>query len=85
MKLLLCRKCQDVVRLIQKERSCECGCVKGRYINNIYAEYSGEHAVPLGFANGSFVQAIRNQPKSGWGENFEAFVIPQECETFKKT
>jgi hypothetical protein len=39
--------------------------------------------VPLGFANGSLVKALHNQPKEGWGENFSAFVIPEICDTFK--
>lgn len=84
MKLLLCKNCQDVIRLIDEERKCRCGSVKGRYINEIYAEYSGEHAVPIGFANGSLVHAVHNQPETGMGEGFEAFVIPKNCPTMKK-
>jgi len=54
------------------------------YINEIDAIYSGDDAVPIGFANGSLVEALRNQPEAGMGKVFTAFVIPKECETFVK-
>ena len=45
MKLLNCRRCDDVVKLVSdKERSCECGLAKGKIIaeteraGHIYAE-----------------------------------------------
>lgn len=85
MKLLLCKSCQDVIRLIPNEvRSCKCGNCSGKYINGIDAVYTGENAVPLGFANSTLVSSIRNQPQSGMGSNFTAFVIPVICPTFKK-
>ena len=41
--------------------------------------------MPLGFANGSLVDAIKNQPvESDKGEAFRAFVIPKACKTFIK-
>jgi hypothetical protein len=83
MKLVLCKNCQDVIRLIDEERKCRCGNVSGRYLDEIHAEYSGEYAVPIGFANSTLVHAVHNQPESGIGETFEAFVIPKECPTFK--
>jgi hypothetical protein len=61
-----------------------CGKCKGHYIDGIYAVYSGDCAVPLGFANSTLVKAVNNQPQSGMGENFTAFVIPKICETFIK-
>jgi hypothetical protein len=36
----------------------------------------------LGFANNSLENAIKNQPQSGIGELFTAFVIPKQCSTF---
>lgn len=83
MKLLYCNSCGDVVVLrLDRERKCECGQVAGQYTDTLNATYSGDEAVPLGFANGSFVYARLNQPENGLGERFEAFVIPVECRTF---
>lgn len=84
MKLIYCKNCQDVVRLIEKERFCECGKCSGKYTDELNAWYKGEEVIPLGFANSSFVIALSNQPKDGWGEMFEAFVIPNICDTFKR-
>lgn len=85
MKLLLCKNCQDVIRLVQEEtRTCRCGKVSGKYLDDLNAVYSGKEAVPLGFANSSLVEALRNQPEEGWGKEFTAFVIPKKCYTFEK-
>lgn len=84
MKLLLCRSCQDIFRLVEEERTCRCGSTKGAYTGNVQARYSGPHAVPIGFANESLVRAIKNQPESGMGERFEAFVIPSNCPSFTR-
>lgn len=86
MKLLFCKSCHDVIRLIQdRERLCKCGKVGGRYIDEIRAEYwGGKKAIPLGFDNYSLASAIDHQPLSGEGQYFKAFVIPKACPTFKK-
>ena len=86
MKLILCKNCQDVVRLMQDdERFCKCGKCSGKYTDDLNAWYKGgEFVVPLGFANSSLVRSIHNQPKEGWGEKFTAFVIPESCDTFKQ-
>jgi hypothetical protein len=84
MKLLFCKSCQDVIRLIDTERSCRCGSTRGRYVNETLAVYSGADAVPIGFANRSFARAVRSQPRSGNGLVFEAFVIAAECDTFER-
>lgn len=84
MKLVLCTKCQDVIRLMQdEERSCKCGKCSGQYIDNLYAWYKGKYAIPIGFANSSLVNAVRNQPQTTWGKEFTAFVIQRECSTFE--
>lgn len=58
MKLLFCLNCNDVFKLtLGKMRSCECGKVKGRYIDNSNAEVS-ENAISLAIGNGSLVNAI---------------------------
>jgi len=64
-------------------RTCKCGECSGQYTDDLNAWYKGEQAVPLGFANHSLVNAVVNQPKEGWGEDFKAFVIPESCDTFK--
>jgi len=85
MKLLVCNKCYDVFNIVRKEeRSCSCGESKGRYHEDgLHAYYIGD-ATPLGFSNFSYLDALENQPESGMGEKFEAFVIPKKCPTFKK-
>jgi hypothetical protein len=84
MKLLFCRKCEDLFRLTKEERFCSCGEIWGRYLDDgLHAEYSGENAVPLFIANGSFVQAVLDRPHSGKGSIFIAGVIPEVCDTMK--
>lgn len=85
MKLILCKDCWDVVKLSTKEvRSCACGKCKGQYTDDLNAWYSGEPAIPLGIDNFDLARAQANQPEKGFGKNFNAFVIPKECSTFKK-
>lgn len=85
MKLLYCTKCHDII-LLRKgvRRFCECRKTKGIYIDDLNAEYDGEHAVTLGIDNQSFFTAMTDQPTEGYGERFEAFVIPKSCPTFVK-
>ena len=84
MKLLYCGNCGDVFNLTEDERTCTCGRTRGMYIDSVSAWYAGDLAVPLGFANTSFENALINQPDEdkGKGECFEAFVIPKHCATF---
>ncbi|MFB5281814.1 hypothetical protein [Peribacillus sp. Hz7] len=82
LKLLLCMKCNHIFNLDYKERVCDCNSTQGKYINQQLATYSGEHAIPVGFTNDLLVIAIKNQPQSGLGELFTAFVIPKICPTF---
>lgn len=84
MKLIFCNKCQDVVRLNRYEaRTCYCKESSGKYIDELNAWYKGD-CIPLGFVNSSLSIALKNQPEDGCGVNFDAFVIPKECPTFKK-
>jgi hypothetical protein len=84
MKLIYCKKCMDVISLRYEERKCECGESSGKYFEDgLHAVYSGP-SIPLIFANSSFGEALLNQPESGDGEVFEAFVIPEQCLTFVK-
>lgn len=84
MKLLFCSDCHDVFSLrVNIEKTCHCGKVKGMYLDDLNAVHTG--GVPLGFANSSLVEALKNQPEKGDGARFTAFVIPKECETFNET
>lgn len=84
MKLLFCTRCHDIFKLDTELRRCKCGAVSGLYLDGLNAEYSGETAIPIGFANSSLALAIRNQPESGSGELFTAFVIPSQCDTMRR-
>jgi len=82
-ELLFCMNCKDVFNLNMRLKSCTCGRSRGRYQDDLNASFKGS-AIPLGFANKSFIAAIQNQPKEGPGRGFEAFVVESNCPTFKK-
>jgi hypothetical protein len=79
MKLLYCPNCEDVVRLTNKVRTCECGRVCGLYIDRVNAIYN--RGIPLGIDWTTFLDVLDNQPEEGMGKVFEAFVIPRICPT----
>lgn len=84
MKLLYCKNCDDVIKLDYKLRVCKCGKSSGQYLKNgLNATYSGP-CIPIGFNNQSFIEAPLNQPISGMGRRFEAFIISELCPTMKK-
>lgn len=85
MKLLFCPRCQDIRKLgDEREVKCRCGKSGGWYkADGLHAVLTGE-AVPIGFANSSFVQALLKRPLAGSGYSFQAFVIPVECETIER-
>lgn len=84
MKLVFCEACQDVIRLQEEPRYCKCGKSGGVYEEDgLHAHYWGVYAMPLGFANPSLRLALDRQPRDGTGRNFDAFVIPHNCPTFK--
>lgn len=85
MKLIFCSECWDVFKLARHVRSCECGKCNGQYEEDgLNAWYTGESAIPLGFANNSLATACMEQPLEGWGKTFNAFVIPKICPTMEK-
>jgi hypothetical protein len=86
MKLVICKECQDVFKLVDRQprRQCMCGKTKGfLHEDGLHGEISGP-CIALGFSNPSLASAIRNQPESGQGKVFEAFVIPVVCPTVRK-
>ena len=84
MKLLYCSLCNDIFNLDFKLKKCSCGNAAGRYLDEVCAEYSGENVYPLGFDNLSLKRALQNQPLTGGGKHFAAFVIAKECFTMWK-
>ena len=83
MKLLYCKKCMDIILLTPEIRECKCGECAGFYEDNINAVVSGP-GVCLGFSNDSFEEALRNQPETGMGKEFMAFVIPEKVDTIRR-
>lgn len=78
--------CQDVFKLRGEEwRTCQCGRIGGRYIDALNAEFYGDGAVTLGFSNTSFSEKLwSDRSNATRGTEFVAFIIPDNCETFKK-
>lgn len=93
MKLLYCPRCEDVFKLsLKKVRQCDCGMVKGRYINHLLAETNGK-GIHIAIGNGSLINAIGDMErlqritkdeadrdeyyKSGKGRISHAWVRPQ--------
>ena len=83
-KLMVCTYCDDIISLRLMPRSCECGRSKGFLFDESRAEVNGKYAVPIGFANHSFINAVKFRPKRGLGLRFEAFVVPEVCEGIKQ-
>ncbi len=85
MKLIFCPHCEDVVKLrTEFRRVCRCGKSGGMYQpDGLNAIIDGD-AVPLGFLNSSFSDALKERPQSGMGSRFEAFVILHRCPTVSK-
>lgn len=85
MKLIFCPECSDVFKLRANEvKSCACGKSKGMYEEDGLHAIINEIAIPIGFANSSFANAIRNRKiKAEFGERFKAFVIPVFCNTIE--
>lgn len=79
MKLLNCLKCHDIVELAyQVTRVCKCGESSGKYIDELYAEYSG-HCRILGISNKDYVRSIQEKTtldsRGNSTPRFEWFVI----------
>jgi hypothetical protein len=84
MKLIYCRNCHFMFSLQESDRFqwCKCGDSGGRYINDINAEFTGRHAVPIGIDNSTLVEAMF---KNNDITNFKAFVIDDAtAPTFKR-
>lgn len=94
MKLLFCHECLDIFNLtIGKVKACECGNIKGMYLNNSEAEFITQtpHYSLLGFSNSSLSHHLKEyEQRSASGQSFiqgvpfESFIIPEPCPTFEK-
>ena len=94
MKLLFCTNCTSIFNLTKKPKTCECGKSKGHYTDDLNAVHSGP-SIPIGFANSSFLKAIKIQNYLNKceansedvccaGEEFTAFVIPDWAKSISK-
>jgi hypothetical protein len=97
MKLLCCTKCNQVFNLSRYYKECDGQHGGGQYIDNLNAKVWGDPAriFVLGFANNSFVGALRDQLQIGdrpadfyyagkttsKGREFTAFVIPSAVDS----
>ncbi len=100
MKLLFCAKCEEIQKLWFEYKECKCGQCGGQYTDNLNAKIWGnpETTFVLGFANRSFIQALRDQMIIGdseikmnyagevttKGRDFTAFVIPNAARSVKR-
>lgn len=93
MKLFCCGKCNEIFNLSITYKECAGGHGGGQYVDNLNAKVWGDptRIFVLGFANTSFVGALRDQLHEGdrkdeffygghntpKGREFTAFVIPE--------
>lgn len=82
MKLLNCLRCGDIIALRGKVRTCECGASKGRYVDNINAEYEGPSRL-IGINNHDLNAARGGLPGEG-ADEFRCWVISDHCKPVKK-
>ncbi len=84
MTLIYCPKCGDVRKLDFRVTTCKCGASKGwNVLDELNAVIQGA-AIPIGFTNDSFSNALRKRRPNGLGKLFNAFVIPKDCPTVTK-
>ena len=97
MKLLCCSTCNQVFNLSYDYTECKGGHGGGQYVDNLNAKIWGDptQIFVLGFANTSFISALRAQLYEGdqadsfyyagrmtpKGREFTAFVIPDAAES----
>lgn len=89
MKLLFCRKCEDIRRITKEVTICRCGRSSAQYEDDINAWYFGP-AKLIGFANMSFIRAFyadeATPPENPGddGHKFDAFFIPKVAPSIRK-
>ncbi len=67
MKLLLCPKCYDIVKLQFSTRSCQCGASSGKYLPDGLLAVVSPDAMVIGIDNHMMKRAVmaRRSPDSG--------------------
>lgn len=101
MKLICCIKCNQVFSLSYGYKECNGGHGGGQYIDNLNAKVWGDpkQVLILGFANSSFIGALRDQIHNGdsedkffyagkmtpRGREFTSFVIPEAADSIIRT
>ena len=86
MKLVLCTQCGDIFSLHVNTRSCACGSSRGKYTDSDMwtAEVSGRDAIPIGFGNESFGNAVKARPYMlNDALMFDAFLIKADSPTVR--
>ena len=88
MKLIFCPSCEDVKKLQREVTWCRCMRSWGWYAEDgLNATIAGQ-AVPIGFSNSSFTEALFDASlphnHGPLGVRFEAFVIPMPCKTITR-
>ncbi len=68
MKLLYCKHCDSVIRLLSKKRICECWKVWWMYLDNVMAVYFGD-AITFWIDNISFAKRLRKDVKENISYN----------------
>lgn len=58
MKLLFCDVCWDIFKLDTAKRSCKCGRVVGKYLENEHNAVTNGNGVNIAIGNGSLQNAI---------------------------
>jgi hypothetical protein len=78
MKLLLCPKCHDIIRLFSSTRWCQCKESWGRYeLDGLRAVYS-PNAIALGMDNFEVSQAVHvSRRTTRQGAVYSWFIIPE--------
>lgn len=100
MKLLCCTTCNQIFNLSHTYAECQGGHGGGQYVNEVDAKVWGDltKIFVLGFANSSFVSALRSQINYGdlpadfgyggkivsKGRDFTAFVIPESAPSIER-
>ena len=81
MKLIYCQECRAVLNLRFHRKYCDCKKCGGYYESNGSDAHVWGPCIALGFANGSFLGAMRDINQDA---NFNAFAIPPSCKTITR-
>ena len=74
MKLMVCRRCDDVVKLRDYERKCECGKARGQYDAQGRGVIRGP-GMAIAFSNFDYPAAQAARHKTKRGAQFTAWFI----------